>query len=222
MFVKLENKIILTGDGSNTLLSIEFNEHYHSVHGALNESMHVFIEQGFRALNDKKNLHVLEMGMGTGLNVLLTIREAIKKKTKVHYTTFERFPISIEESKKLNYIGETEKNLLEAIHNAPWGNPTELNEYFTLHKIRDDIAKLDEKSKYDLVYYDAFAPNCQPELWTTDIFSKIFDAMKSGGILVTYCAKGYVKRNLKAVGFEVISLPGPPRKREMTKAVKPL
>jgi tRNA U34 5-methylaminomethyl-2-thiouridine-forming methyltransferase MnmC len=218
----LENKIILTGDGSNTLLSKEFNEYYHSVHGALNESLHVFIEQGFRALNDKKSLHVLEMGMGTGLNVLLTIREAIKSKTKVHYTTFEQFPISMEESRSLNYIGETEKNLFEAIHTSPWGKSIEMNEYFTLLKIRDDINTLKENSTYDLVYYDAFAPNCQPELWTIDVFSKIFEAMKEGGILVTYCAKGYVKRNLKAVGFEVISLPGPPRKREMTKAVKPL
>jgi tRNA U34 5-methylaminomethyl-2-thiouridine-forming methyltransferase MnmC len=218
----LENKIVLTDDGSHTLLSKEFNEHYHSIHGAFNESMHVFLENGFKTIKDKDSIHVLEMGMGSGLNVLLTIREAIMSKTKVYYTAFEQYPISLEESKTLNYIDESEKNLFESIHASSWGNLVELNEYFSLLKIKDDIATLEEKSKYDLVYYDAFAPNCQPELWTIDIFSKIFHAMKIGGVLVTYCAKGYVKRNLKAVGFEVISLPGPPRKREMIKAVKPL
>lgn len=218
----MENKIVLTDDGSHTLLSKEFNEHYHSIHGAFNESMHVFIENGFKTIKDKYSIHILEMGMGTGLNILLTIREAIKSKSKVHYTTFEQFPVSIEESKSLNYIGETEKNIFDAIHNSPWGEWIELNEYFKLLKINKDIHTLDENSTYDLVYYDAFAPNCQPDLWTVDIFTKIYQAMKVGGVLVTYCAKGYVKRNLKAVGFEVISLPGPPRKREMTKAVKPL
>lgn len=216
----MQHDILLTSDGSQTLVSSNFNENYHSIHGALSESMHVFIENGLKSISELNTISILEMGMGTGLNVLLTIRESLKSDKEIYFTTYEKYPLPIDVYSKLNYFGENEKLLLEAIHSSDWNVSTAISKNFILEKRDSDIDTLSELLKYDLVYYDAFAPNTQPELWTVEIFDKIYKSMKEGGILVTYCAKGYVKRNLKEAGFEVQSLSGPPRKREMVKAIK--
>lgn len=214
------NKIVPTNDGSPTLQSAVFGEHYHSIHGALTESLHVFIQNGFNTLQDKKNTSVLEMGLGTGLNAFLTLKESQKYGVNVDYVAYEQFPITMEEAENLSYASDNEKDLFLKIHNLPWNERILLSNSFHLEKRNQDFKLLNEKQKYDLVYFDAFAPDCQPELWTTEIFLKIHRALKKEGFLVTYCAKGYVKRNLKEAGFKVITLPGPTGKREMTKAVK--
>jgi tRNA U34 5-methylaminomethyl-2-thiouridine-forming methyltransferase MnmC len=211
-------QIFLTEDGSNSLYLPEFDETYHSRHGAIQESMHVFIENGLKSIN-KKNIKILEFGFGTGLNALMTLINS--KEKYIEYTGIEKFPLDITLLNQLNYAkSEEELVLFEKIHLADWNKKVVITDDFTLEQIKSDFIRFQSDEKFDIIYFDAFAPRVQPELWTKEIFEKTFRLLSKEGILVTYCAKGSVKRTLKEVGFKVISLPGPPGKREMTKAVK--
>ena len=222
-----KREIILTGDGSHSLKLTGVDEHYHSTHGALQESRHVFIQHGLLALSGyNPPLNILEVGFGTGLNALLSLYQAIKGKLNVKYLALEPFPLEAREYSALNFataIGEPilASNLL-ALHQAPWGTMQALHPEFSIHKVKEPIQSVTLPAKaFDLVYFDAFGPEIQPEMWTDAVFNKVSAAMKPGALLVTYSAKGSVRRNMKAAGLQVEKLSGPPGKREMTRAVKP-
>lgn len=218
-----EIKIFITGDGSHSLLNEALNETYHSRHGAVRESQHVFIEQGFNYLIDQqksRSVSILEVGFGTGLNALLTINEAIIKNLDVAYKSLETFPIPPDIWLSLNYPDPHQ--LFKQLHQAEWNKWVAMNSNINLMKLEKPLQEVDLLSdQFDLIYFDAFAPNKQPELWELKIIRKVTDAIKSGGVFVTYCAKGQLKRDLKSLGLIVESLPGPPGKREMVRARKP-
>ena len=218
-----EPLIVTTNEGIHTLISNRLNEHYHSMFGSLQESMHVFIKNGLLSLNENlKEIKILEMGFGTGLNAILTYRENILMRKPIHYSTVEAFPLNAEITNKLNYcefIGETLRPVFSKMHSCKWFE-NQAFENFTLYKIHADLLDLQLDGSYDLVYYDAFSPMHQPELWTFEVMHKIYHACNNEAVLVTYCAKGDVKRVLKSVGFKVTSLPGSTGKREMIRAVK--
>lgn len=222
----MERQIITTADGSKTIFIPEWNEHYHSSHGALQEAQHVFIQHGLYT-SSGDYLTILEMGFGTGLNALLTYFASEKRQQYVHYIGIEAFPPSTEEINSMDYASFSSASETASVytrmHEAEWEKPVSLSEHFVLEKQQCTLpeARVTEGS-VDLVYYDAFGPRVQPELWTADIFRQVYAWLAPGGILVTYCAKGQVKRDLKSVGFLVESLPGPPGKREMTRAIKPV
>ena len=220
----MKREIITTADGSKTIYIPEWDEHYHSSHGALQEAQHVFINNG---LNKQTGdyLTILEMGFGTGLNALLTYFSAEKRQQYIHYIGIEAFPPSEKEIAAMEYdrfsSDPDAKRVYEELHTAPWNNALSISEHFVIEKqkcVLED-ARVDGGT-VDLIYYDAFGPRVQPELWTLEIFELLYKWLAPGGVLVTYCAKGQVKRDLKAVGFLVESLPGPPGKREMTRAIK--
>lgn len=220
----MEPVLIKTADGSHSLYVKELNEHYHSIHGAIQESKHVFIEAGLNYFLKKnpKNISILEIGFGTGLNAFLTYLRSKEGTIPIHYTALEPFPINTELVNELNYAKflDSEQNIFNSIHTCDWGKDISLSENFALHKIKDSLQETDFTKQFDLIYFDAFGPRVQPELWTENIFEKIYAVTKTMGCLVTYCAKGEVKRNLKKVGFIVESLQGPPGKREMIRAAK--
>ncbi|WP_439881081.1 tRNA (5-methylaminomethyl-2-thiouridine)(34)-methyltransferase MnmD [Pontibacter sp. MBLB2868] len=217
-----------TKDGSNTLYVPELNEHYHSVHGALQESLHVFIKHGLEnVLQNKKDIKILEVGFGTGLNAILTYPFALAKKAFIQYDTLEKFPLDKKVIMQLCFdkaiLNPELYEVFQQMHNAPWNEPVDIIPYFTLQKIHETLEEFcSPAAYYDIVYFDAFAPEKQPELWSDEMFAKLYKATRPGGMLVTYCAKGSFKRSLKAAGFEVEALPGPPGKREMTRGVKPV
>ena len=219
----MDRHIIRTADGSQTIRIPAWEEHYHSTHGALQESRHVFIRHGLHLFSDSE-LRLLEAGFGTGLNALLTLLEAPGRGLNVHYTGLEAFPLGPEEWQALEYgelLGGASHNaLFEGLHQAPWGRPEPITESFTLRKVRRDILKFSESSAYHLIYFDAFGARVQPELWTEGVFTRMYNALLPGGVLVTYAAKGSVRRAMQAVGFQVERLPGPPGKREMLRAVR--
>jgi tRNA U34 5-methylaminomethyl-2-thiouridine-forming methyltransferase MnmC len=210
-----QTKIILeiTDDGSHTLFLPEMNEHYHSTNGAIQESKHVYIEAGLKQCR-KAEIQVLELGFGTGLNALLTALEAEKRGIKVSYTGLEKFPLPQEIILQLNY-SETDKNLFQLIHQAAWETPSVISPCFQLTKMQTDFLAFDFPGSYDVVYYDAFAPDKQPEVWSQELFGKIFSAMNPDGILTTYSAKGNIRRIMQQTGFIVERIPGPPGKREI-------
>ncbi len=222
----MKRKIIDTSDGSHTLFVPELEEHYHSIHGAIQESKHVFIEAGLRFLN-KTNVSILEIGFGTGLNALLTCIDGQKNARKIIYDTIELYPLSSEEIKQLNYgkiLGGNAQDFFTKIHNADWDKTVIINSLqgsFLLHKIYADLLDYSPTGKYDLVFFDAFGPDKQAEMWQPYIFEKIAKTMNSKGLLLTYSAKGDVKRALRAAGFKVKLIPGPPGKREMIRAIFP-
>jgi len=219
-------QLITTSDGSHTLFVPELGEHYHSVHGAVQESMHIFIKHGLEAVAVGEGpLHIFEMGLGTGLNLLLTALQPLGR--PVHYISVEAYPVSAEEAASLNYGSlfadyPEAATLLKSIHALPWNEPAELKPNFILHKIHAKLAEVEWPTlpQFNLVYFDAFAPDAQPGLWTEEVFQKLYNQMVAGGQLVTYCAKGSVRRALKSAGFSIEKLPGPPGKREMTRAIK--
>lgn len=220
----MERQIIITGDGSKTIYIPEWDEHYHSSHGALQEAQHVFINNGLNRVTSDY-ITVLEMGFGTGLNALLTFFASEKRNQYVHYIGIEAFPPSEDELAAMDYASFSSDPTTAAIytemHQAPWNKGKSLSEHFVLEKQQCVLEQAHVQSQsVDLIYYDAFGPRVQPELWTLEIFQLMFDWLAPGGMLVTYCAKGQVKRDLKSVGFVVEALPGPPRKREMTRATK--
>lgn len=227
----MERKIITTEDGSHSIFIPELNENYHSTHGAIQESLHVFIEAGLKkALSENLSsvFKILEVGMGTGLNLLLTYIETKEITVSVNYTAIEAFPLNQEFIQQLNYadilkstLNIPVKSVFEKIHTSEWETGIQLSDNFTLTKINTTVQKANLKpASFDLIYFDAFGPQVQAEMWTEDIFIKLYSSLNRNGSLVTYCAKGEVKRILKRSGFIVESLPGPPGKREMIRAVK--
>jgi tRNA U34 5-methylaminomethyl-2-thiouridine-forming methyltransferase MnmC len=223
-----EVKLIETEDGSHSLYVPSLNETYHSFHGAIRESRYVFIKEGlinWMALNNKPKVRILEVGFGTGLNALLTLDYAQSNKTAILYHTLEPYPLKEDVVRLLNYPSLLHSPALEehfnALHLAPWDCPNPLTPTFMLQKhqrrLEDFVA---DPESFDIVYFDAFAPNKQAELWTIDMLEKVFKFLAAKGIIVTYCAKGQLKRDLKSLGFEVETLPGPPGKKEMVRGVK--
>jgi tRNA U34 5-methylaminomethyl-2-thiouridine-forming methyltransferase MnmC len=215
-------EIITTGDGSHSLLNKALNETYHSVHGAVRESEYVFIEKGLQYWIDHNTtpvIKIFEVGFGTGLNVLLTL--LYKSNLKIEYTTLEAFPLEEEVWSVLNYAVGGEKLLFNSLHSSKWNHSSEINAKFTLHKIKNKLELVNlVPENYDLIFFDAFAPSKQPEMWELPMLKKIFDSMTNKGVFVTYCAKGQLKRDLKNLGFTVETLPGPPGKKEMVRAIK--
>ena len=216
-------KIEQTTDGSYTLYVPELDEHYHSVKGALTESQHIFIDMGLKH-SSVTAPHILEIGLGTGLNCILTLLEAKESQRHVHYTGIERYPLNEEIIRKLNYpsiIGKECEEDYFAIHQAPWEEDVCLSPWFTLHKMEGDFTHYSFEQKYDIIYFDAFAPEKQPEMWEQSLFDNLYQVLNEGGILTTYCAKGVVRRMLQTAGFKVERLPGPPGgKREILRATK--
>jgi tRNA U34 5-methylaminomethyl-2-thiouridine-forming methyltransferase MnmC len=213
--------VVSTADGSSTLYVPILDEHYHSVHGAVQESSHVFLEAGWRAIAPgRTELNVLEIGFGTGLNAWLTAKEAESQGLKTYYESLEAYPLSLEEAGLLNYTEaypEVDRQVFLTMHESPWGVPVEIRPHFSLHKWHGKLEDWSPEITFDLIYFDAFAPSAQPELWTEEVFKKLRSAAREGALLVTYCAKGSVKRAMKASGWKVEALPGPPGKREMTR-----
>ena len=222
----MDRIIIRTGDGSDTIAIPEMNVSYHSKHGAIQESMHVYIEAGLRFLINQspvQSINIFEMGFGAGLNAFLTAIEATKRKIKVHYTGIEKYSLTPEEISTLNYANHLKNaELFNLIHQSKWNEDMELNDFFTLRKIGEDIINYSTKQQFNLVYYDAFAPSAQPQLWTEEIFKKLYSMLLPGGTLVTYCSKSAVRRAMQAAGFKVEKIPGPQGKREMVRAAKSL
>ena len=216
-------KLEQTADGSYTLYVPELDEHYHSVKGALTESQHIFIDMGLKH-SSVTAPHILEIGLGTGLNCILTLLEAKESQRHVHYTGIERYPLNEEIIRKLNYpsiIGKECEEDYFAIHQAPWEEDVCLSPWFTLHKMKGDFTHYSFEQKYDIIYFDAFAPEKQPEMWEQSLFDNLYQVLNEGGILTTYCAKGVVRRMLQTAGFKVERLPGPPGgKREILRAIK--
>jgi len=218
-------RIITTEDGSHSLLNEQLNETYHSVHGAIQESNHVFIKHGLDYVIERSNksiTHILEVGFGTGLNALLTLQTIFGKEQSIRYTTLEDFPIEADVWTKLNYADEAvSKEQFGKLHQSQWGQWIEITPNFQLRKLNTTLQQVElENQYYDLVYFDAFAPSKQPELWELPILKKVTDSMKSNGVFVTYCAKGQLKRDLKNLSLHVEALPGPPGKREMVRGTK--
>lgn len=222
--------IITTDDGSHTIFNSTLNEHYHSIHGSVNESQHVFINAGLQKLLEQQptQINILEVGLGTGLNVLLTLLHLQKNNIQipVNYFALEPYPLQKEITEQLNYTTilnyDNAETILRSIHGCVANTPIELSNSFLFTRIENTLQQEIFATKFDLVYFDAFAPQVQPELWEKEIFEKLYANMNPQGILATYCAKGQVKRNLKAAGFIVEALPGPTGKREMTRAIKTL
>ena len=196
----------------------ELNEHYHSVKGARTESLHIFIDMGLKAVSTT-HPQVLEIGFGTGLNALLTLEAAEADKRPVHYTGIELYPLAWEEVDVLKY---SDNPLFKTLHSVPWEEDVVITPYFTLKKIREDARKaVNTKRSFDVIYFDAFAPEKQPEMWDEALFRNLYTSMNAGGVLTTYCAKGIIRRMLQSVGFKVERLPGPPGgKREILRASK--
>ncbi len=221
----MKQELVITKDGSSSIFLADLDEHYHSVHGALQESIHVFINAGLHEkLNKQPVISILEIGFGTGLNTLLTCLEADSAKQKIEYTAIEKFPLSENIYQQLNYCNFLQQEncafYFDSIHTCSWNKYAALNDDFSLLKLHQDIQDVNVLNQFDIIYFDAFAPSAQPELWTSSVFKSMFNALKVDGILVTYCAKGIVKRTLKEVGFKIESLPGSVGKREMTRAQK--
>ncbi len=219
----MKRKIITTADGSKTIQISDWDEQYHSKHGAIQEAYHVFIKHGLSLFIDRK-ISILEIGFGTGLNAFITLLEAKKRELQIEYRGIEKYPVSPEELRQLNYISELDAEKFESaflkMHQSPWEEEVAISEDFSLAKQQKYFLEINDKEAFDLIYFDAFGARVQPELWTEDIFSIMYDAMKNDGILVTYAAKGSVRRAMQAVGFTVERLPGPPGKREMLRAKK--
>ncbi len=219
----MRREIIQTSDGSTTIHLPDWNENYHSKHGAIQEAQHVFIKNGF-SLFKGKPVSILEIGFGTGLNAFITFLEAKKSSQKVDYIGVEAYPVSAEEVKSMNYVSELGAQKFQSefdlMHESDWEIKTSVSEHFNLTKRKQFFNEIDDIEKYDLIYFDAFGYRVQPELWSTEIFRKMFTALKPNGILVTYAARGVVKRSMLEVGFSVQKLAGPPGKREMFRAVK--
>lgn len=221
----MERILQSTADGSHTIAIPDMQVTYHSKHGAIQESMHVFIEAGLKPLlqQEPDAIRILEMGFGTGLNALLTVMHKPEKQS-VQYVAIEAYPVEQAISAALNYCEQLQAPELEAtfqfMHSSKWNQAVTITPGFTLYKFQGRLQDYHPDQLFNLVYFDAFAPNAQPELWSIGIFSKIYHSMQEGGLLVTYCSKGDVRRALIAAGFTVEKIPGPPGKREMLRAIK--
>ena len=219
----MQQEIITTEDGSKTIYLPHLDETYHSSHGAIQEAMHVFIAHGLAAI-EKETIHIFEMGFGTGLNALLAYRFAKENGKKIVYHGIEAFPVSLEIAKEMNYLSMLDDQYAEIftwMHEQPWNNESIFDENFTFLKIEGKIEEYEvPKDIYNVIFYDAFGPRAQADTWSPEILETMYEGTKAGDILATYCAKGQVKRDLKSLGYEIEPLPGPPGKREMTRAWK--
>ena len=223
----MENlKIIDTGDGSHTLYNQSLDETYHSTHGALTESQYVFIKEGLHfwlKSNKDKTVNILEVGFGTGLNALLTCLEAEKLQVNINYITLEPYPVLRGLLESLNYtsnLSEKATMFYKQLHEVDWGKDNTITPYFNFYKSKAPLQEFESEVKFDVIYFDAFAPRKQPELWEKTSLECATKSLKSQGVFVTYSAMGALKRNLKDLGLLVSSIPGPPGKREMTRGVK--
>ena len=214
----MKREIIKTLDGSTTIHLPDWDECYHSKHGAIQEAYHVFILNGL-SLIEEKRVSILEIGFGTGLNAFITLLEAQKNNLNIHYTGIEAYPISKEEAIEMNYLQELKAEKFEAeykkMHDCTWEENHILNPNFSLIKRKQFFQEIQDKNTFDLIYFDAFGYRVQPELWSTQIFKNMFESLKDNGILVTYAARGVIKRSMQEVGFIVKKVAGPPGKREM-------
>lgn len=221
-------QIIQTKDGSSSIFNSDLNEPYHSIHGAIQESRHVFIKNGLDYLFQKSqpdSISVFEVGLGTGLNALLSLAFAIQNRVKIHYSSIEAFPIDSALAAQLNYPAHIELensfDYFQKIHSSAWNEKKSLHHYFDLLKIQQTLQSFTfDQNKYGLLFFDAFAPEKQPEMWQMNVLKKVTDALKPNGLLVTYCAKGQLRRDLLSLNLKVEKLPGPPGKREMIRAIK--
>ena len=227
----MQRKIVTTKDGSTSIKIVEWEEQYHSKHGAIQEAKHVFINSGLTHFLSTKNnesnqvVSILEIGFGTGLNAFITLLEAEKKKRAIAYTGIEAYPVSTEEIEQLNYLSvlnaKDKASLFMAMHHLPWEAFQDITNHFSLKKEKKQFSEIKNENTFNIVYFDAFGPRVQPELWTESLFYIMFKAMKSKGVLVTYCAQGNARRAMQAVGFNVEKIQGPPGKRHMLRATKP-
>lgn len=213
-----------TADGSNTLFVPELDEHYHSIKGALTESRHIFIDMGLKHLS-QENYHIFEVGFGTGLNAFLTYLTAKELKLSIHYTAIELYPLKKEVIQSLSYPATVSSGQIEdfyQLHLSPWEEDYPIDNNFILKKIKGDYTQYNfPVDCYDIIYFDAFAPEKQPEMWTQQLFNGLYSSLKANGLLVTYCAKGVVRRMLQSAGLKVERLPGPPGgKREILRGTK--
>jgi len=220
----VQRKIIVTNDGSVTIHIEDWDESYHSKHGAIQEAYHVFIKNGLDNFKDESKVSILEIGFGTGLNAFITFLEHKKRNLDVNYVGVEAYPISEEEVSQLNYVSELQakefQSTFKLMHEANWEKEIEVDNTFKLTKRKQFFQEITDKEKYNLIYFDAFGFTVQPELWDEAIFKKMYDALLPNGILVTYACRASVKRAMLSVGFQVEKLPGAPGKREMLRAIK--
>ena len=220
----MKRKHIITADGSSSIYVPEWEEHYHSKHGAIQEAYHVFIKNGLDLFENKSKISILEIGFGTGLNCFISYLETQKRNLDINYEGVEAYPLRMEEVEQLNYIEQlnaiSDSDIFNLIHQAEWGIKQPINSNFSLIKRKQFFKDIDDQHKFNLIYFDAFGARVQPELWTELIFEKMYNSLKKNGILVTYSAKGSVRRAMKSVGFLVEKLPGPPGKREMLRGKK--
>ena len=219
----MEREIIQTLDGSTTIHLKEWDECYHSKHGAIQEAQHVFIKNGL-SLFPNQSVSILEIGFGTGLNAFISFLESSKLNQSINYVGVEAYPVNATEVLAMNYVDElnakSQKEVFEKMHESKWNEKIELTTEFELTKRKQFFDEIDDIEQFDLIYFDAFGYRVQPELWSTAIFQKMYTALRPGGKLVTYAARGVVKRSMIEVGFTVEKLPGPPGKREMFRASK--
>ena len=213
---------MITEDGSHTMFVHGLDEPYHSTHGALQESMHVFIKQGLLTVKEP-SVNILELGFGTGLNALLTLAESISLNLDINYHAVEKYPLKESEYKLLNYekvVEHIPKGTLHLMHSCPWGEAVQISDRFTLYKEEADFRSMKLSPNINLVYFDAFSPDKQPDLWTDKVIGPIAQVSEQGAILVTYSSKGKVRRALNSCGFDVSKVAGPPGKIEMIRAIK--
>lgn len=218
----MERSLKITEDGTHTMYLKELDEPYHSIHGAFQESMHVFIKQGLLNVS-RPAIRILELGFGTGLNALLTLREALKHRLDIYYHAVEKYPLKESEYKLLNFeeiINDLPKGIILRMHSYPWEEPVQIADHFILYKEESDFRVMKVPPNINLVYFDAFSPDKQPELWSGEVIGAIGQNLDPGAVLVTYSSKGTVRRTLKSCGFDVEKVPGPPGKREMIRAIK--
>ena len=220
----MKREVVKTADGSLTIHIPEMNENYHSGHGALQEAKHVFIQHGLLEFKDREEVAVFEMGFGTGLNALLTLENCLLKGHRIRYTGIEAFPVDIAMAKAMNYESSVDSKIseqFEKMHMCSWNEEYQLTALFSFQKLHEKIENyIPINETFDVIYFDAFGPRAQGEVWDITILTKMHKLLKPGGLFVTYCAKGQLKRDLKSIGFRVESLPGPPGKREMTRGWK--
>jgi len=228
----LKREIISTKDGSKTIHIPEWNEQYHSTHGAIQEAKHVYLNEGLAFFfltsegfnNTTKTVSILEIGFGTGLNAFLTLAEAEKQQININYVGIEGFPVNPLELKQLNYTEaitfKNSKKYFHDLHDCNWESRCKISNYFSLEKQQKQFKAIADLERFNIIYFDAFGPRVQPELWTETIFTKMYKALKPKGVLVTYCAQGNARRAMSSVGFTVTKIDGPPGKRHMLRAVK--
>ena len=219
---KADYDLIITEDGSHTLFVPAIDECYHSTHGAVQESKHIFIEAALKQCA-KTEIRVLEIGFGTGLNAFLTMIEAERSDKKIHYTSLEKYPVEVGKALQLNYpeaFPAVSREIFELLHTSVWGEEVQIGSNFWLTKTEADFTQFNFNEMFDVVYFDAFSPEKQPEMWSEELFKRIFAHCSEGAILTTYCAKGVVRRAMQSAGFMVERLPGPPGKRQILRSTK--